>query len=112
MKISKILFILIFSVSSFFLFKIMEFELLNQAINNNFQAIIFSATLTVSIFQPKYRSKLLYTAFFLLSVMVGFYLINQMALSNSFASIGIGMLFLILLSYLPQLIKKGYVENL
>ena len=113
MKISKkILFILILSIGSFFAFNIMEFELLNQAINKNLQSLVFSAVIAISIIQPKLRIKLFYAAFLLLFLTAGFYLTNQTALSNSVAGIGIGIFLIVMLSYLPQLFKNGYVEKI
>lgn len=108
---AKIFIALMLFAASYFVFNMAEFEPLNQAMNKNFQSLAFSAVLVISFFKPNLRRKLIYAASFLVSVAAGFYLINRLDLSNSFASIGIGMLLLILISYLPQLVKKGYVEN-
>ncbi len=108
----KIIFIFILFISSFFLFNLMEFELLNQSMNKYLQSLIFSIVLVVAVFGPKVRAKLPYAVFLLLLVSVLLYILNQLSLSNSFASIGIGMLLLIMLSYLPEIIKKGFVEKL
>lgn len=110
--IKKILFALILFTGTFFIFNNVEFELLNRAMNKNFQSIIFSAVLAVSSFKPGLRMKMIYTALVFISAAAVIYLMNNLALSNSFASIGIGMLFLILFSYFPQLIKKGYIEKI
>lgn len=99
-------------IISFITFSLLEFEILNQASNTYFQSLIFSFTLIISIFKQEYRTRLFYTAFFLVTVTVGLYLINQLALSNAAASMGVGMLLIIAFSYLPTIVKNGYVEKL
>ena len=110
--IRRILFILILFVISFLIFNVVEFELLNQEMNKYLQSLIFSTVLILSFYRPILRIKLFYIIFLLIFAAILFYLLNQLYLSNSLASIGIGILFIVLLSYLPQLIKKGYVEDL
>ncbi len=112
MKKYSLLFEILLFVILIFVFNLLEYEPLNQTSSKYFQSIIFSATLTVSIFHPTSRLKLLYLALIFLVGMTGFYLINQLALSNSLASIGIGILFLVLITYIPQIVKKGEVEKL
>lgn len=112
MKEIKVISIFIIPIISFLIFSGIEFEPLNQITNKYLQSFIFSATLTVSIIRPSWRFKLFYLGLFFIFLMVIFYLFGRLALSNSFASIGIGILIIVSLTYLPELFKKGFVEKL
>lgn len=112
MKKFRIIFILIISIVSFFIFSGIEFEPLNQVTSKYLQAFIFSATLAVSIIKPSLRLKLFYLGFLLIFLMVCFYLFGRLPTANSFASIGIGILLIVSLTYLPELFRKGFVEKL
>ncbi len=111
-KSNKIIPGLLFFIVAFFIFDLSEFEPLNRIISKDIQAFVFSITLIISIFIPKFRTKLFYLSFFILLSMIGSYLINEITLSNALASLGIGILLLTSLSYLPEIIKKGYIEKL
>lgn len=109
---TKAIFASILFTLLFFVFSLTEFAQLNPIMNKYFQSLVFSATLVISFFVHKLRIKLFYISFFILALMVLFYLMDNLDLSNSSASIGIGMLLIVSLSYLPELIKKGYMEKL
>lgn len=108
----KIIFILIIFISSFLIFNLMEFELLNQSMNKYLQSLIFSTVLVLSLFQPKLRIKFIFTALFLIFAVILLYLMNQLSLSNALASIVIGIITIVSFTYLPQLAKKGFIEKL
>ncbi len=110
--IKRKIFMLIIFVGSFLIFNMVEFELLNQSMNKYLQSLIFCTVLVTSIFQPKLRLKLFLVVFLLMFVVILLYLTDQLSLSNSLASIGSGIIFIVLLSYLPEVFKKGHVENL
>lgn len=112
MKNSLKWFLIFLLALSFFLFNMVEFEPLNKASNKYFQSAVFTLTLVLSAFWSKLRIKLFYVAFSILSLMIGAYLLQRIDWSNALASIGIGMLLITVLSYLPQIVKKGYVEKL
>lgn len=111
-KNTKIISILIISVVSFLIFSGIEFEPLNQLGNKYLQSLIFSATLAVSLLKSSLKIKLFYLGFFFIFLTVCFYLFGRLALSNSFASIGIGILFIVSVTYLPEILKNGFVEKL
>lgn len=96
----------------FFIFSLAEYEQLNPNMNKYFQSLVFSTTSILAIFTPVFRRKLFYLAFLLLLMMVAFYLTGQLLWSNALASLGIGILLILSLSYVPEIIKKGYVEKL
>lgn len=112
MKSSKVFLVLIVSILLFFIFSTIEFEPLNQATNKYFQSLIFTLTFAFTVLKPKFRIKVFFFAFFLLFLMVGLYLLQRLTLANSLSSIGIGILFITSLTYLPELIKTGYIEKL
>lgn len=107
----KVFFALLIFVISFFIFNLLEFELLSSG-NKFAESSIFSMSLVVSFFIPKLRLKLLILAFFLMFIMMIFYLAGRLAFSNFSGSTGIGILTIVLLSYLPEIVKKGSIENL
>lgn len=111
MKAVKVISILIITIISFFIFSGVEFEPLNQTYKY-LQSFIFSVILAISILKPSLRLKLCYLGLLFIFLMITFYLFGKLALSNSFASIGIGILLIVSLTYLPELVKKGYVEKL
>lgn len=108
----KIFLLVILFVSSFLVFNLIEFEPLNQAVSKYLQSFMFSMALIVSIARPCLKVKLFYLGFLFIFLMVMFYLSGRLPLSNSFASIGIGIITIVSLTYLPQLVKKGFVPNL
>ena len=108
----KIILGLLIFILMFFLFNKIEFEQLNPAGNKYFQSSVFSVTLIISIFWSKFRNRLLYISFFLLFLMLGTYLMQKIALSSALASLGIGIMLIVTLSYIPQIVKQGYVEKL
>lgn len=103
---------LIIVICSFFIFSNIEFESLNQTNNTYFQAFIFTTTLAISIFKPKFKMKLFYIAFSLLFLTVGFYLFQRIDIANSLSSVSIGMLLLVSFTYVPLLVKEGFVKKL
>lgn len=109
---TKTILALFLFVLLFIVFNSVEYGLLNQAGNLYFQSLIFSATTIVSIFKGKLKRKLYLAAFLLLFLTAIIYFLGNIAIANAVASIGIGMLLIVSLSYLPQLIKKGYIESL
>lgn len=112
MKKNKLIIVLITSPILYFFLNLIEFEPLNQATSKYFQSLLFVLTYMVVVLRPTFRLKIIYLAFFLLLVMVGFYLLQRINLANSLASIAIGILFISSISYLPEIIKKGFVEKL
>lgn len=74
------------------------------------KSIIFALSLFI-VLTNKYKKYVLWIAIFLLMLMVILYLLWQIPLSDLFGSIGFGMFFIFILSYLPSLIKKGFVED-
>lgn len=96
----------------FFIFNILEFELLNEGMNKNIQSIIFAISAGMAIFYPRLRSKLIYASVAILIVMVVFYLSGNIKLANSIGSLGFGILTITIATYIPAIFKNGYLEKL
>lgn len=75
------------------------------------QPFIFAISFTICIFYPNFRKYNIITALILLTLMIFIYLLNSIEISNWFGSLGFGMLFIAIISYLPQIIKKGSIEK-
>ncbi len=112
MKKFKVVLIFVIAVILFFTFNVIEFEPLNQATSKYFQSLLFVLTFIIVTLKPKYRIKIFYLTFPFIFIMIGFYLLGSLALANSLSSMILGILFITSLTYLPVLIKKGFVEKL
>ncbi|MBI4036761.1 hypothetical protein HY386_02705 [Candidatus Daviesbacteria bacterium] len=94
------------------LFLILEFDDLVLKSDLIISVLVFSLTATSCIMLVNTRKKLLIISIFLLILMYIFYLFNSLSLANLLGSLGFGMLVIIVLSYLPQFFKKGYIDKL
>lgn len=102
------LFIAIISVGLFWGFE-SGFSLRNG--DELIKSIIFSITLLI-ILITKYKKIILWISICLLILMVILYLFWQIPLSTLFGSIGLGMFLIYIFSFMPDLIKRGFVEKL
>ncbi len=76
------------------------------------QDLIFSVCLSSSIFFPGLKKYYLILAAILIVLMVGSFMFKVVAISDLLGSTAIGIVTVILISYVPQLVKKGYIENI
>lgn len=76
------------------------------------QALFFASVTTAIIVQPKIRKVIFYLALGLFLAMVFLYIFRLMWLADLAGSTGLGFVVIVLISYLPELIKKGYVEKI
>ncbi len=68
--------------------------------------------LTLVIFlRPKLRKLFLVLSLTVLLLMIFLYLLDEMNLANTVGSFGLALLLIITASYMPQIIKKGFVEK-
>lgn len=77
-------------------------------IQTAFFIIIFASVLTF----PQMRSHYWKAALLLLIIMVAFYIFQNINLANIAGSSSVGIIFILLLSYLPQLVKLGYIKKI
>lgn len=102
---------IIIFVSAALIFSLLEFESSFDKFGTLIQPLIFALTLTVSIFLKHIRKVILSISIALLIIMILTYLLNMINISNWIGGLGFGILIVTLASYLPELIKKGYIEK-
>lgn len=76
------------------------------------QPLIFSLTVFAVILKSSMKRSLLFISGSMLSVMIMFYLFNQLMIANWIGSLGFGIGVITITGYFPKLIKDGYIENL
>lgn len=72
---------------------------------------VFATIIALSIFFPNIKRYLLMLSFGFMLLMLAFYFGQQIDISNWFGSLGFGALILIVISYLPKLVKNGYIDR-
>lgn len=73
--------------------------------------VIFAGTFSLSIVYPNMKKYLLLLSFSFIFLMVFFYFMKQIDISNWFGSLGFGSLMVIVSSYLPKLFTQGYIDK-
>lgn len=77
---------------------------------------VYPAILTVIslmiILKSNFRKLFLILALSLIGFMVVFYLFNEMNFANLIGSLGLAILVIVFASYIPDLLRKGYIEHL
>lgn len=86
-------------------------NLLEIALFKFIQPVIFAVTATICIFFPFLRKYLLMVSLTLLIFMILTYLFNLFDFANWTGNLGFGILAIVVFSYIPQLLKKGYLEK-
>lgn len=76
------------------------------------QTIGFSFAFSLSLIWPFFRKYILILSGFLFIIMSVLFVFDQISWAEVSGSSGFGLVMLILIIYLPQIIKKGYVKNL
>lgn len=76
------------------------------------QTVIFTTVLSMTAVWPNLRRSVLLGSLFLIVVMAVLYIVNMIELADMAGSTGIGLIVINLLSYLPQLVKLGYIKKL
>ena len=99
---------LIFVVCSF-VFMILEYGRLTFLMDELIQPVIFAFMVTIVFLNGKSRPLVLWFSGVLLVLMVVFYLFNLLSLSSWIGSLGLGILVILIFSYLPNLIKYGHI---
>lgn len=76
------------------------------------QTIAFALVFSMILVWPQIRKFILWTAGFLIMAMAALFITGRIENAELFGSSGFGLVILILIAYLPQFIKKGYVEKI
>lgn len=107
----KVVLGVIIFIVSLFVFSFLEFESSLGKIDSLIQPLIFAATLSIGLCLPRFKKIILLISLSFLMVMIFTYVFNQINLSNWIGSLGFGMLVITVATYLPELIKRGYIEK-
>lgn len=111
MQIKKIIFIPLLFIIFFSIFTTLDIGMEVKELIQLIQPMFFTLTVIISVFFLKLRKVILIIALFLLLLMVFTYLLSFLAISSWIGSLGFGMFTIVIISYLPELIKKGYIER-
>jgi|GEM_PF-3313969 hypothetical protein len=96
---------------TFFIYWWLESGFLIQEGDEIIKSIIFTFS-TYLAFSIKLKKLLLWLICFALILTVIMYSFWQMPQADFFGSIGFGMMLIYIISCLPEVIKKGYIEKL
>ena len=110
MNIKKSVLMIFITIFLTFLFTFLNDGKISQ-FGQIFQPFIFALTFSVGIFLPSLRKLFLTIAISLLALMIFIYFFNLLDISNWIGSLGYGMLLMVTFTYLPEFIKKGYIEK-
>ena len=110
-KTVKILVFLILIIFFTLIFFVLDFGFSFNHISQVIQPLIFATTAAICILYPYYKKPILFVSQVPLFLMIVTYLIKMLDFSNWIGSLGFGMLFITIFSYLPQIFKKGYIEK-
>lgn len=76
------------------------------------QTIGFSVAFSISLVWSTTRLYFLILSGVLLTFMSVVFILGELSWAEIFGSSGFGLVLLLLISYVPQLLKKGYIENI
>lgn len=107
----KILLKAFFVIISFFIFWWLESGFKMEEVIAIAKPLVFTISVSAA-FSIKLRGYLLYISLLFYCLMVFLYLAWQINLANLTGSLGVGILIVLILSYLGDLIKKGFVDKL
>ncbi len=108
-EIIKFLLILIFVLPVLFF---LNTGFSNDSLWKTSQTIVFSVLFSLSLIWSFSRKYILILSGLLLIFMAVFFISGQSRWAEIFGSSGFGLVILVLISLLPQFIKKGYVEKI
>lgn len=108
-KIARLLaiFVLVLPIVMFF-----HTGFLTDSLIKNIQTVIFSFVFGLIIIWPEFKKYILLISVILIVGIVPLFAMNIIILADIFGSTGVGFVLLSMISYLPQFIKRGYVEKL
>ncbi len=110
-KLKRIFLDLTIFILAAIIFSYLEFGYPLKSIDMIIRPIIFAFSLLITL-KAQFRGYLLLGSLILLFLMIIFTLIWQLTLADWIGSLGFGMLVIYVAGFIPQLIKKGYIERL
>lgn len=110
----KIKFLKFLTISTLVLPMILFFHtgFLSDSFIKNFQVVVFAIIFGFVIVWPLYRKQIFLASLVLLIGMVILSVANIMEWADMMGSTGVGFITINLVSYLPQMIKLGYIKKL
>ncbi|TSC87770.1 MAG: hypothetical protein G01um10147_456 [Microgenomates group bacterium Gr01-1014_7] len=73
--------------------------------------IVLTLVTLIIFFVSKLRKLFLSLSLSILFLMIFLYLLNELNLANIIGSFGFALLLIVISSYIPQIIKEGFVEK-
>lgn len=92
-------------------FNFLEYGLKWNRVDHFIYPIILMLITLIIFFIPKLRKLFLFLSFFILLIMILLYLFDELNLANIVGSFGFAVLLIVVSAYIPQFIKKGFVEK-
>lgn len=108
-KITKLLMILVLASPVLFF---LNTDFSTDSPWKTFQTIGFSAAFSIFLVWPVSRKYFFILSGVLLIIMAVVYIFGKVGWAEVFGSSSFGLVLLLLISYVPQIIKKGYIENI
>lgn len=102
--------VLVFVVSLIF-FTLIEYGRLTTLITEVAQPAIFALTLALSFLNYKFRRIVFWSSCLLLILMVVLYIFNFSKFANWIGSLAMGIIIVLVASYISNFIKDGYIEE-
>lgn len=76
------------------------------------QTTAFSLIFSFILVWPQFKKYILLASGLFIVIMSALFVSGRIENAELFGSSGFGLVLLLLISYVPQLIKKGYIENI
>lgn len=73
--------------------------------------VILMILVLIAFLKPKLRKLFLTLSLATLSLMILLYLIDEINMANMIGSFGFTILIIVIVSYMTQMIKRGYIEK-
>lgn len=91
------------------IFLVLEYGQVMVSFNGLLQPVIFSSVVSMIFLFGKSRQIFLWISSILFSLMIVFYLAGSLFVSNWIGSLGMGILVILIFSYILRLIKNGHI---
>ena len=103
---------IILSILMVFLFNFLDYGNSWDKVDKFIFPIIFTTITLTNFLNHKLRKLFLVFAIAILALMILTYLLGELALANTIGSFGFALFVISIISYIPELVKKGYIEKI
>lgn len=94
------------------IFNFLEYGLSWDRLDKFIYPIILTMISMIIFLNTKIRKLFMILSFTLLFLMAALYLLDELNLSNSVGSFGFTIFLIVVASYIPEMIRQGYVEKI